>query len=134
MSDQFEAAQDKRTHDDFAQLNVGLHELLERMTIKLEHLAVLAHLSANQSATSGQHVQLASEAAGRVSCDEHIALRAWLNDFNLSRDEHEEPCCHLALFDQHFTCSYCTPLSGGGYARNLRRCEGREELLATFRR
>jgi hypothetical protein len=65
------AAQDKRAHQDSAQLRVGLDQAQHLITAQFCHLTVAADAQAGQRAAAANHVAFAGELAGAVR-DDHL--------------------------------------------------------------
>src|SRR5437868_2450476 len=130
VSDQFKTPENEGAHDDLAELNVGLYELLQSMTIKLDHLTRLAHSTAHERTTTGEHVEFSGKASRSMSGDQHIALRIRLDDFDLSGNNNEEARPHLTLLDQQVAGTDWIPLPCSGNSSDLRRRKRRKQLFA----
>ena len=64
LRDYFDPPQDEGSHEDFAQLAVGLHKRDQMLAIQLDHVAGLARADSHQSTPTREHVDLARKLAG----------------------------------------------------------------------
>ena len=76
VRDQFHPAQDVGTHDDLAQLAVGLHQRQQLFAVQLDHFARRAGAGMVERATAGQHLDLAAELARPMDRDQGLAASA----------------------------------------------------------
>ena len=56
---QFEAAQDKRAHEDLTQLRVGLYQRPQLLAIEVNHFASLADTQMRERTATADHVGFA---------------------------------------------------------------------------
>ena len=68
--------------------------------IALASVLVATASSADESASTGQHIELSSETPRGVSCDRNFTLRSRLDDLNLSRDDDKKSWRNFALLNE----------------------------------
>jgi hypothetical protein len=131
--DQFEAPKDEGAHENLAELDIGLHQRLQSMAVKLNHFAGLFHASARQRPPSREHVGLSGKFSRPMIGDRQFAVCGRLQNLNLSGNDHKKWNDYVSLTDEHFSALDLAVLSHGGDALDLRRRKLGEQLLATFR-
>jgi hypothetical protein len=67
--DQLDAAEDERSHEDVAQLGIGLDEPEQLFAIELDHLARFNRANPRQGSAAGPHGAFAGELAGAPAAD-----------------------------------------------------------------
>ena len=100
------AAQDKRAHQDFAQLRVGLDEAQYLIAAQLCDLAVATDAQAGQRAAAGNHVAFAGELAGTVRDDHFFAGLRRHHHLDLAAQHHEHRHGFLPDINEHLAACH----------------------------
>src|SRR5258708_11936141 len=68
------AAEDERTHDNRAQLRIGLHESEQRFPRHLDHVARHRGANRGERPSSGEHLDLAAERTLTIRRDDLLTI------------------------------------------------------------
>src|SRR6185436_4163996 len=83
-------AEDECTHQDRAQLCVGLDQGEQPLSRHLDHLAWHRRANGGERSTSSEQIELAAERARMIRRDELLAVARWTHDRELSPGDDEE--------------------------------------------
>src|SRR2546421_1119381 len=126
--------QDEGAHEDFAELEVPLHESAQMLAIDDDDRSVAESPAANEGATRGQHVDLAREFPGTVDRDLLFAAVDRAHDLDGPFDDHEEAGVLLPNLEQHLAGAHAASLAHTGDPAELRRRQLGEHLAASVHR
>src|SRR5438552_7158020 len=84
------SAEDECTHQDRAQLRVGLDEGEQPVSRHLDHLAWRRRADGGERPASSEHIKFAAERAGTVCRDDLLTIARWTHDYELSIGDDEE--------------------------------------------
>src|SRR5258708_22308044 len=87
--DQTHAPQDEGTHEEFAELGVGLNDRAQAILGDHQDLARIADASPHQAADSLKRAHFSGKAARRVHDDPDFPIAAWFDDFDAAREHHQ---------------------------------------------
>src|SRR5438876_5743488 len=90
------SAEDEGTHQDRAQLRVGLDEGEQPVSRHLDHLAWRRRANGGERAASSEHIKLAGERAPTIRRDELFTVARCTHDDELSIGDDEERILLLA--------------------------------------
>src|SRR6185436_143429 len=94
-------AEDECTHQDRAQLCVGLDQGEQPLSRHLDHLAWHRRANGGERSTSSEQIELAAERARMIRRDELLAVARWTHDRELSPGDDEERELVLARLEDH---------------------------------
>ena len=120
------AAIDEGSHQELADLGVGLHDAQQLFASHLDHFARLAGSRAHQGAPPEDHVGFASELTRAVDRHQRVPRVRGADDLDLAGDDHEERHRGIARLDQDISAHDRTHDAVRGDSRNLRRRQRRE--------
>src|SRR5262245_36819385 len=103
VRDQFYSAKNERSHDQFAELVVGLHEGQQAFATEFDYFARLPGAHSQHRGSTREHVDLACELRRSIHHDERLGRTGWPNNFNLTRAHDEERHNLLTWFDEHLS-------------------------------
>src|SRR3954454_8512884 len=101
--DQLDATEDECAHEKLAELAVGLHQRQQLLARQLDHLAALDGPLPDESAASGEHVDLAGELSRSMDGYEHFAGCGQLHCLQRTRSDDEKRHDLRTRLEEHFT-------------------------------
>ncbi len=101
LGDERHPAQDEGAHEDFAELEVPLHERVQMLAIDDDDRSVAERPAADEGAAGREHVDLARELPGAVHRDLLLAALDRAHDLHGALDDHEEAGVLLPELEQH---------------------------------
>src|SRR5262245_54884988 len=99
---QLYAAQDERSHDDLAELAVGLHERQQLIALELDQFAGFANAYLNNGGSARQHAGLAGKLPGTEVGNELLAHLRRSDDMEASCCDNEEAIVWRPRLDEDF--------------------------------
>src|SRR5437867_10620354 len=112
---QLHAPEDECSHDNLAQLAVGLHERQQLLPLEMNYFAGFAHPYLNHCASAGQHAGLTCELARTKRGHKVFVRTRWPNDIQAPSSDDEEMRVLRAGFDKDFaSLDRTTAASWGG--------------------
>src|SRR5260370_42111450 len=131
MRDQFDPAQYVRTHEDVAQLAVGLDERQQFVPSDLDHLAVFARLDPHKAGAARQNVNLTRKHPGSIRGDDFARFSQWPERLDLTSGNHKESGAWLARIEQYLITLTRVSPAVSGEPRDFRRLKNRQQLFRT---
>lgn len=133
-ADEFEAAEDESTHENFAELGVFGDERAEGVAGEFDEIAGFDGASANENAATGNHGEFAGEAAGTMDGDGAFAVEARLHNFHGAGKNDEERDVGVADIEKNFAAVDVPDVAPRANSIDLRWSESRENLRARIKR
>jgi hypothetical protein len=132
--DQFDAAEDERPHQDFAQLGVRLHERQQLVPIELDHLSWFGDERPNEHAPAGDHGGFAEKPTWPVRDDERVRAAGGTEDPDGTADQCKKGNVLVGDVVQDFSSGDRSLASMRRNPRHLCRVQRRKEPCRRRRR
>ena len=100
MANQLQAAQNKCTHENFAQFRIPGDQHPQVLGAESEKLTALGHTPDHQAARAGNHGHFPGELARLVQRDHPLAVKGWLHDLHTAREQDVERNRGVARLEQ----------------------------------
>src|SRR5579884_3682126 len=126
-ADEFEAAQDERAHEHFAELGVFSDERAEGVPGEFDEIAGFDDASANENAAAGNHGEFPGEAAGTMDGDGAFAVQTRLHNFHAAGKHDEEGDVAVADIKKNFAALDVSDAAVCANPIDLRWSESRED-------
>src|SRR5262249_46149055 len=114
VGDQCHSPQNEGPHQDFAELEVSLHERTQMLSIHDDDRSLDGGPRTNEIAARGEHVDLAGELAGTEHPHHVFAAGDGAYDLDAALDDEEEAGVLLAELEQHLARADAAPLADTG--------------------
>src|SRR6266566_792468 len=128
-SNQLHAPENERTHNNLAQLAVGLHKAQQLFPLELDQLAGFPHVYLNHCPASGQHTGFSCELTRTKSGDKFFVSPRRANNLQTPSSDDEETRILRACFDKDVANLNRMDAAMAGYALDLFRLQYREHPL-----
>src|SRR5260221_8411474 len=109
--------EDEGTHEDRAEVRVGLDEGEQPVSPHLDHLAWRRGPNGGERPASSKHIELAAERARVIRRDELLTVARWTQDGELSLGDDEERVILLARLEDHIAGLQRPKVAGFSHAR-----------------
>ena len=119
---QLNPAEKESTHQDLAELGIGLHQSQHLLAIKFDHLTRLGDTHSKESPAAREHVDFARELTRPMDGDKGLSATQGAHNLELARDHHKERYGAVSLFDEHLATLYRAHVPVRRNATNL--CRG----------
>src|SRR5258708_29152853 len=127
------SSEDEGTHQDRAQIRVGLDEGEQPVSRHLDHLAWRRRANGGERPASSEHVELAAERARVIRRDELLTVARCTHDGELSIRDDEERVLLLARIEDHLAGLQRAKTALFRDTRDLRGRQRGPELIVTRR-
>src|SRR2546421_1184924 len=131
VGDERHPPQDEGAHEDFAELEVPLHQSAQMVAIDDDDRSVAESPAADEGAAGGQHVDLAREFPGTVDRDLLFAAVERAHDLDGPFDDHEEAGVLFPELEQHLAGAHAASLADSGDPAELSGGQPGEHLVAS---
>ena len=124
--------QNESTHEQFAELRVGLHDGAQVGIVDRKNFTAFAHAHAHHRTDAAQGAHVSGKTSRTVNHDQALPRQGGLNHFNTSRQNHEhgQP---IAGLSQDLAVFGLQLVAMGAQARNLHGVQARKHLCAAPR-
>ena len=117
--DQFQASQNKGTHENLAELRVAGHQRTQIVVAHFQEFSIGSDAPAHQAEPAGNHCYLSGEAAGFMGHNGAFSLTVRLHNFHAAGEQHEEWNVAITWLKQNFAGLYFSQLAQRADAVNL---------------
>ena len=128
--DQPRPPQEKRAHEDLAQIRVCLHYLQQLLVIHFDHFACFAGTDGKDRSPARQEVELARDLTGFMNHDYRLDAVGQTDDLEASGNHHKEARVSGARFHKHLAGLNLAQVAVRSDARNLCFVERGESMIA----
>jgi hypothetical protein len=126
---QLEATQHERTHEDRAQLGVGLYQREQHVAVDFDGFAWLASLDSDEDGPAGEHGTLTGEHPPCETHDELLDAIGRTNDLDGPIENDVHACGRLTGVEQDFAAFDSSPASARGDSLDLRLGQCRPDMI-----
>src|SRR5438105_2124046 len=102
MLDQFQPTEQKGSHEDIAELAIGLNDPQQILTIQFDYRAGAGSAYVGKAAAARQHSCFTREHARLKRCYQFLAIASRPHQLELARGYDKKSGCALPRLDQHF--------------------------------
>ena len=128
-SNQLHTPENECSHDNLAQLAVGLHEAQQLFPLELDQFAGFPHVYLNHCPASGQHTGFTCELTRTKRGDQLFVGPGRTNNLQTPSSDDEETRILRACFDKNVAILNRMDAAMAGYALDLFRLQCREHPL-----
>src|SRR5688572_33370083 len=126
---QLHPSQEERTHQDLAELRVGLHEAKELLAIDLDDVAGLTGAQPDDRRTTLDRAALPGELAGTMDHHQRVAVALRPQHVDFAADHDEERHGGIADLHEHFAMGHRSAATMRRHSRHLSRGQRGEHML-----